>query len=112
MSPLGHPVDRPLCALRFRYQRQGARARPQLGWVNPVKVPDPRAALEAAFKEKVAHFEVLDGTVELKPPPKRKHRRKRAPKSEPVAELAIVKPVTLTEPYLVQEEGRILLRWW
>ena len=81
-----------------RYQRQGARQRPWLGWVDPIKVPDPRAVLEAAFNKKLALFEVLDG--EVKPEPERKPKPAAATPGPvttpvPVAPAAATKAVTL-----------------
>ena len=60
--------------MKLSYRRQGA-PRSELAWVDPVKVPDPKAALEGAFGEELVLFEVLDGSE----PVKRKHRRKSEP---------------------------------
>ena len=68
------PVDSEPSSGDRAYDRQvpatGCAAAPWLGWVDPIKVPDPRAVLEAAFNKKLALFEVLDG--EVKPEPERK----------------------------------------
>ena len=79
-----------------RYQRQGARQRPWLAWVDPIKVPDPRAVLEAAFNKKLALFEVLDG--EVKPKPNRKRKPKPAAATpEPVTTPVPVAPAATTD---------------
>jgi len=44
--------------VRLSYRRQGSRYASS-GAVDPIKVPDPRAALEAAFGEKLVFFDVL-----------------------------------------------------
>ena len=48
----------------LRYRRRGERQHSWLAWVDPAKVPDPRAVLEAAFGEKLALFEVVASAEE------------------------------------------------
>ena len=49
VDPSSPPPGPPRTSVR--YQRQGARQRPWLAWVDPVKVPDIRARLEARVGE-------------------------------------------------------------
>src|SRR5262249_54928470 len=51
----------------LRYQRRGARQRPRRAWIDPVKVPGPRAVPEAALGP-LASFERLPETACLPPP--------------------------------------------
>ena len=63
--------------LEFIYRRRGMRQRPWMGSVDPSKVPDPRAVLEAAFGEELAMFEAIGG-VPREPKPRRKRKPKAA----------------------------------